>query len=146
MIINKKEYFKQYYIANKDRLRKLGKSYYIKNKDKLDKQIKEYKLNNVVKYRKYNRNRLLQIGYNITIEQYNEMFSRQNGKCAICGVHQSKLKKTLGVDHNHKTGINRKLLCCSCNIGLGMFKESMKILENAFEYLKRYDSVGEEKW
>lgn len=60
--------------------------------------------------------------YNITLKQYNQMFENQKGCCAICGIHQSKLDKSLGVDHNHITGKIRKLLCCKCNSAVGTYE------------------------
>lgn len=60
--------------------------------------------------------------YGITIEQFNEMFEKQNGLCAICGAHQSKLKQTLNVDHSHINGKVRGLLCPSCNKNLGILE------------------------
>lgn len=74
--------------------------------------------------------------YGITFEEYNQMFTDQNGCCAICGTHQSELKKRLYVDHCHKNNAVRKLLCQYCNTGLGMFKDNPDILYKAIEYLR----------
>lgn len=67
--------------------------------------------------------------HNITLEQYNFLLKNQNGCCAICGIHYTKLKKGLHVDHNHKTGIIRGLLCVTCNGVLGYYKKH----QNKFE-------------
>lgn len=72
----------------------------------------------------------------ITIDDYNNMFDEQEGKCAICKIHQKYLKNTLNVDHCHTTGKVRGLLCSKCNHGLGHFKDSVFILENAILYIK----------
>lgn len=62
--------------------------------------------------------------------------------CMICGNEPQvmrcgkKLVKTLCVDHCHKTLKFRGLLCFNCNLGLGKFQDSIKILENAIIYLK----------
>ena len=61
------------------------------------------------------RNRDLERRYGVTIEQYNKMFEKQNGKCYICQRHQSQFKISLAVDHNHRTGSVRGLLCYTCN-------------------------------
>ncbi|HEX4851715.1 MAG TPA: endonuclease VII domain-containing protein, partial [Puia sp.] len=53
--------------------------------------------------------------YGVTPEKYNELFEFQRGRCAICGKHQSELKRKLFVDHNHETGKVRGLLCFKCN-------------------------------
>jgi len=76
--------------------------------------------------------------HNITIEQYDEMHKKQKGRCAICGVHQTELKFALHVDHDHETNIKRSLLCKKCNTALGMFNDSIEILINAINYLKKW--------
>lgn len=84
-----------------------------------------------------NRERnLLKRKYNITLEEYNKIFELQNGCCAICGKHQSSLRRSLCVDHNHSTGKIRGLLCDICNHGLGSFYDSINLLESAILYLK----------
>jgi hypothetical protein len=44
-----------------------------------------------------------------------EFFKKQDGKCAICGKSQSDFKRRLNLDHSHKTGQIRGLLCYYCN-------------------------------
>lgn len=53
--------------------------------------------------------------YGITEEQYDELFSRQDGLCAVCQRDASEFSVRLAVDHNHKTGEVRGLLCNFCN-------------------------------
>lgn len=71
--------------------------------------------------------------YGITDVQYDEMFSTQDGRCAIC-KHTSS--KKLHVDHNANTGEVRGLLCGECNMGIGLFYEQIEIMESAIEYLR----------
>jgi hypothetical protein len=73
--------------------------------------------------------------FGVTWNQYQEMFKKQNGCCAICGIHQSKLTKRLHVDHDHKTDRIRGLLCRHCNLFLGNIKDSKEFLSNALKYL-----------
>lgn len=75
--------------------------------------------------------------YGLGLKDYNKMFAKQEGHCAICGIHQSELKIALHIDHNHETGRNRGLLCHQCNIGLGVFEDNAERLERAAEYLRR---------
>lgn len=84
----------------------------------------------------WNKNRRLQTVFGITLDDYNQMFAEQKGCCAICGRHQSEFKLSLAVDHNSETGKIRKLLCGSCNIGLGMFQHESELLRKAATYLK----------
>jgi hypothetical protein len=74
--------------------------------------------------------------YGITFDEYNQMFTNQQGKCKICGRHQNELKRKLAVDHCHSTGNIRGLLCSPCNIGIGCLKESESIMEAAIIYLR----------
>ena len=78
----------------------------------------------------------LSSNYNLTVEQFDEMVAAQENKCAICGTPGTETAhKKLYVDHCHKTKLVRKLLCGMCNSGLGYFKDSPELLENAKRYL-----------
>jgi hypothetical protein len=83
-----------------------------------------------------NREKHLKYKYKMTIEDYNNLFTKQNGCCKICHTHQSKFKSALRIDHDHKTNKVRGLLCHSCNTGLGLFKDSLTLLDNAKTYLQ----------
>lgn len=74
--------------------------------------------------------------YGITLEQYNEMLLKQNNQCAICHKYNTALQKPLFVDHDHKTGKVRGLLCTKCNFMLGAIQDSVNILKYAIKYLK----------
>ena len=74
--------------------------------------------------------------------KFQTLLLAQNGKCAICGAthgHRSCRGQVcrLAIDHDHKTGEVRGLLCNNCNRGLGRFKDSVENLEAALRYLKR---------
>lgn len=73
--------------------------------------------------------------YGVSVEEYNEIFNNQEGKCAICDIPQSELKSRLGVDHNHVTNQVRGLLCHKCNLALGLLDDSIEILDRAKVYL-----------
>jgi len=75
------------------------------------------------------RNQHLKQAYGMTLEDYNELFLRQNKKCAICGKHQSESTRRFGVDHDHKTGKVRGILCNRCNTALGCFEKYKKEME-----------------
>ena len=82
----------------------------------------------------------LKWNYNLTLEEYNTLNENQNGICAIC-ENKCSTGRSLAVDHNHKTNKIRGLLCSNCNSGLGSFKESIKFLDKAIEYLHKYEGV-----
>lgn len=74
--------------------------------------------------------------YNLTLEEYNQMFEIQCGCCAICCKHQNELKRPLGVDHDHITGKVRGLLCNHCNSGIGFFNDDFNLFNKAKTYLE----------
>lgn len=82
--------------------------------------------------------------YGITYREYLNMIAAQKGLCAICRKHRLDQVKDLAVDHDHTTGKVRGLLCTNCNTGLGMFKDSIRLLAQAIVYLedhgKSFDS------
>lgn len=95
------------------------KRFYEKNKDRLKEGKKQDYQKNKSLYRHY----FLVGTYGITLEKYNELFTQQEGCCAICKKHQINFKRQLAVDHCHTTGIVRKLLCGSCNTHLGYYEK-----------------------
>jgi len=82
------------------------------------------------------KGRQLRIKFNISIEEYNQLLDLQNYKCAIC-QDECPTGRQLAVDHNHRTGKVRGLLCMECNIGLGKFKDSDDLLIKAISYLEK---------
>ncbi len=103
-----------------------------KHKEYRNTYYKSYYKNNKTIYHKIN----LKKNYDLTLEQYNELLEQQNHCCLICHVHQSKLRRKLAVDHSHKSGKIRGLLCTKCNTILGTFDDNIKLLESAIYYLK----------
>ena len=75
--------------------------------------------------------------YNITLEQYDQMFEQQNGLCAVCGCPE--VGQRLSIDHNHKTGQIRKLLCSKCNLIIGLANEDKNYLLKVAFYLGQTD-------
>jgi hypothetical protein len=77
--------------------------------------------------------------YGVTVEWYNEQYEKQNGVCAICKrAETAKIRGKvvrLAVDHCHKTGKVRGLLCMQCNRGIGNLNHDARILQSALEYL-----------
>ncbi len=72
--------------------------------------------------------------YNLTLQGYNVLFTKQKGCCAICGKHQSEISYKLYVDHNHKTSKVRGLLCSSCNTFVGYIEKNN--INKVARYLK----------
>ena len=87
------------------------------------------------------RNAVLKRKYGLTLESYNIMLKAQGGVCAICGEEEMVKGRTLSVDHCHKTGKVRQLLCGNCNHALGKFKDNPDLLLKAINYLERHKEV-----
>jgi len=115
--------------------------------EKKNKFGKEYKARWYRANRSRSRNTQLKYKFGITLEEYNCMVQSQGGVCAICegvndtrrkGTHNGKdIAKSLAVDHNHKTGKVRGLLCSSCNTSIGGFKDDPVLLKKAIHYLEK---------
>lgn len=71
--------------------------------------------------------------YDLTQPEYEALLAAQNGKCAICAHAPVRPH----VDHDHKTGMVRGILCFSCNTGLGSFKDDPQRIRSALTYLER---------
>jgi hypothetical protein len=119
-----------------------AKAYREKNIDKVMLWKGKYRKNNPYQDRIYQWQRA---GIKITPEKYEELFSEQSGKCAICGVTFGNNRcAKLFVDHDHKTGMARGLLCHKCNSLIGYANDSNETLQPAIDYLARKISKTEE--
>lgn len=81
--------------------------------------------------RAHEKTRLAQHG--LTPESYAAMLERQGGACAIC---RGGFGTKTCIDHDHTTGAVRGLLCHSCNVALGHFRDDPELLANAIAYLE----------
>ena len=89
-------------------------------------------------YRRYRRAHHISKKFGLTAEQYEAMAIAQEGHCAIC-PEPDKPDKRLAVDHDHKTGKVRALLCDRCNRGIGYFYENAELLRSAASYLDAHN-------
>lgn len=129
MTFDRKEYQKNYYQENKDRIRILDNArklkWYHQNKEKL-------KVNPLHYDRIFNAH--LKSNYNISTNDYKTLLMIQNYKCAICD-NKCTTGRRLSVDHDHSTGEIRGLLCMNCNLAIGKFKDNTTLLNKAIKYL-----------
>ncbi|WP_237075950.1 endonuclease VII domain-containing protein [Mycobacteroides abscessus] len=84
--------------------------------------------------------------YGITAEQYWAIYEYQGGCCWICRRAKGTGSKRLSVDHDHKTGYVRGLLCSPCNRGvLGHLRDDRRALFHGIQYLNdppAFDVIG----
>ena len=95
-----------------------------------------------MKTKSCSKERKLKIRYNVSVSDYNIIYKKQNGVCAICNKKESSTNcngkvRVLSVDHNHSTGKIRGLLCARCNQALGLFQDNPKNLKQAIKYLEK---------
>lgn len=80
--------------------------------------------------------------YGLTPEDFDRMLAAQGGVCAICGNPPKpdgiRAASRLHPDHDHVTNRNRDLLCLSCNVGVGHFRDDPALLRAAAEYIERH--------
>ncbi len=129
------------------------RAYYVENSEEVKQKEKERRVITKAEMREYRkmynvlhpeakRRSDLRYKYKLTLEQYNEMVTLQDNKCAICGEPETAYRKgklmILAVDHNHKTKVVRQLLCQKHNNMIGLAKEDINILQNAITYLKKH--------
>ena len=108
---------------------------------------KEYRQKNLKRLTEYQRERRLMRRYGITVEQYEEMYAKQGGACALCGVKRD----VLSVDHDHTCckgweerdekfnacgNCVRGLLCSKCNSALGTLGDTPEALMRVQIYLE----------
>lgn len=91
------------------------------NREKHNQQARESHERNKHKHRDKARSRYLMREYGITLEQKIAMIDAQNGKCAIC-EKEFRSPRSTHLDHCHKTGVIRGILCHECNTRLGWFE------------------------
>jgi hypothetical protein len=166
----KRDYDKEYRKKNKEKAQKFQQEYYQTNKEKIKARIKKYRIEHPEKENKdkrkarskrYRDNNPIKSrlsvwksrGIKITVEDYKKIYKDQEGCCYICGVPEEKLKNKLCLDHNHKTGNPRGLLCHKCNSMIGFiergyevdFRDPIPILKNAISYISNKLDVSAKK-
>jgi hypothetical protein len=127
-------------LRNKERLR----LYRLKNIDKIKAQQRAWRKNypekarascaswvrrHPIKIQEYQ----LKAKYGLTPSALAALILRQKNCCAIC--HSRFINRNLNVDHDHKTGAVRGLLCSRCNWGIGHLRDDPSLLVLAIEYL-----------
>lgn len=127
--------------ANPDKAREVSRRANAKRRSNPEtaKAISDYQ----ARYRKANaetlRHKERERKFGISRKDYAELYRKQEGVCAICQKLETATRKgvvkALAVDHDHKTGRIRGLLCSDCNTGIGKLKDDPKVLQSAVQYL-----------
>lgn len=140
--------------SSPEKIKAAGVKYRMKNPDYASSNSRRWRQNNPEEYKKKLRDysarkrkedplwdfRRNIRKYGLSIEQYEAMYKAQNGVCAICG-RLNVAGRRLAVDHDHKTGQVRGLLCSGCNTGLGKFQDRIEILKAMIAYLENHNTL-----
>lgn len=126
----------RYREKNRREIRERANKCYEEHPEKAKGYCKKYYKNNSEKVKQAVRKRKLKHRYNLSPEDWLVMWEGQDGKCVICGKNFTR-SSDANVDHNHKTGKTRGLLCGGCNRGIGHFNDNSEIMMKAIEYLRR---------
>jgi len=81
------------------------------------------------------KDKYLRTTYHITYEFYDKLRAAQNYRCGCCLQPENKFRTGMAVDHNHKTGEVRGLLCWRCNRLLGRFLDDDELLTGMAQYV-----------
>lgn len=130
-----------FYALNKEREHARSKVYRKRYRETITKKNREWQKANPEKMKKYYRKSRLKKQYGLTVEQYENILTSQNKRCAICFSEKPsprRMNTSFAVDHCHTTGKIRGLLCSDCNISLGKFKDDPEVLRRAASYIETY--------
>lgn len=130
-----KERSRVYRINHPERVKETNRKYRERNRVKIRKGNRRWQLENREQNATIQKNCSLKRYYGITLAEYDNLLEKQEYKCAICGTEKTENGKSFAVDHSHKTGKVRGLLCNKCNIGLGHFNDDNNLLLKAISYL-----------
>jgi len=117
----RKLFIKQYKESHKEEVSASKKAYEELHKNERGLYFKDYRLKRT---------------HGITLKERSIMLDKQGGKCAICGICEGDTARPFCVDHDHKTGEIRGLLCHMCNVGLGYFNDDIDALQSAILYIE----------
>lgn len=95
-----------------------------------------------------NWERRIKYVFGMTREDYDHLLASQGGSCAICQTkspigrrYKNGRIEKFSIDHCHRTGRIRGLLCMKCNMSIGQFDDSLPLLQKAMEYLRQHGST-----
>lgn len=139
--VKRKAYVKKYYKNNASHIREKSKQWREENREyareagRLYSKMKREK--NPELARRRARGYALKRKYGITLEQYEELLAKQNHSCAVCERPASDFPTSLAVDHDHKTGRIRGLLCTHCNYRMVAKHRDGALLRKIADYIEQ---------
>lgn len=147
-----KEYMKEYRQDHSEEMKAADRKYHAEHRDEQNEKRRQWRKTNPEKQAKacrewYDKNidhvkdMRFKAEYGITKEEFDILLAKQNNRCKLCRSDVPRGRGTFHVDHDHKTGKVRGLLCHHCNTGLGYFKEKAALLRDAALYLENEGTI-----
>lgn len=132
----RREYAQRYVLIpeNRQRKRENHKRWRLANPEKVQASSQQNYSRRKDKHRALRFRNMIAAGYDLSVTQWIELFLAQNKQCAICGATDDKFH----VDHDHKSGKVRAILCRFCNTALGFFDDSPARFRKAADYLEHH--------
>jgi hypothetical protein len=121
-----------WYRKNQKRAIAHAKRWQQANAERVRDYRRQYRVDHAQQFREGHLRRV----FDLTGAQYQALLDAQGGGCALCG-RAPRAGRSLHVDHSHKTGVIRGLLCFRCNVGIGHFREDTLRMADAIVYLAR---------
>jgi len=128
-----KVYMKDYY-SRRPEIRE--KQLIYSRRPEIKEKKKAYYLRRKLECLEYQRIYLLQKKYGLTVKAFEVMLAGQGGVCAACGSDKWGARGPV-VDHSHKTGKVRGILCSRCNLFFGQIEDNSQVLQAMLDYLER---------
>jgi hypothetical protein len=125
-------------VRDLDVKRAVDREYGNQNKDSRAARSKAWREANPERQQAHSRRHHLWRKFGMTLEDYDQMLASQNGRCAICATTDTAPWSCFTVDHDHKTGAVRALLCQKCNTSIGHAGDDVERLRKAVAYLERF--------
>lgn len=116
-----------------------SKDYAAGNRERRNSRLKKWRKNNPDGARQVDRSKHYRRAYGITVEEADRMKSQNDGKCYIC----NKATTRLNIDHCHKTGIVRGVLCSACNLFIARINDDPEVAQRMVDYLRHADVLIE---
>lgn len=133
-VLAHRESSRKWYMRNAEYARRRSRARYWKARRASEFWSTKKKADAVARVRKHN----LKAKYDLTVEEWDRLFEKQNRGCAICGRDprgKHRNNQRLSVDHDHKTDRVRGLLCFTCNSGLGKLGDNAEAIQRVLNYL-----------
>lgn len=136
-----------------EKVQEMRRRYYERNKEKIKTQTYAYRAKHPERWREKNRRyqqerakadpnywraKSIKKRYGITIEEFEQLLKAQENRCAICRTPADQIKRKC-IDHCHRTGKVRGILCQGCNVAIAHLRDDPLIALRASEYLSRHN-------